>query len=245
MFRFLVREVAASSVVRWESLDRVPATVKIIGVVAVVGIAVWARSPLTLLALLSYPLITAFIARDLEAYLHALKAPLLPVLAIGGLSLLFSRLTIADVVAAVAVMLRIYALATTLLVFIATTHPLQLARFLERFHAPCWLLLSTILTWRLIPHTLRAADEAYAVARLKGDPLWRGLVATASTTLLRANSQVEALYIYGTGLSRLTLQPIVPSANRRNTLLHVIAVACSIVVCVLLEVFITPTVFQL
>ena len=224
MFRFIYRELSISTIVSRKSIDSVNVFIKSTILLTVIIASIIYNNPLQQLVLLLYPLCSIILSRDYRLYIHSLKAPLIPAMLVSSLYLVFSRLEYADILAAFNIGLRIIVIASSILVYIATTNPIHLAYLFEKLRLLKWAPLSTILTWRLIPYTMRVADEAYVVSRLKGDSLWRSLVSTTATLLVRADNLVQTLYFYTTesSVGDYTLKPLVSNWSRVNTIAYVL-----------------------
>lgn len=162
-------------------------------------------SPVQLALLMVFPALVSAMDRDPRMLYYAVRAPLIPLLAV---SLLTAALhpagffTPASLKYAVVLGLRLLVIASTLIVTMNVTHPHQLSSILSVLRAPLWLVEALESTWRLVPVTLRDADEALASARLKGLRPWAALTPLTAAALLRARSMAESLYIRGAGAGR-------------------------------------------
>ncbi len=218
MLRYLFREIYSSTISWNRSFDRVNVFAKITYTVLMITLAVIIDNILALAPLLLYALTISAITRDTGIAIHSYKAPAIPVIMVSLLTLLFTG----DPYQSILIGLRIMVVASAILSFFSSTDPMHLSYLLERLHLPKWIILSTLLVWRLIPLSMRILDEAYGIARLKGDPLWRSLVAATATLYLRSNSMVETLYIYGIEIEELSLKPIVRSYSGVSTAIYVL-----------------------
>lgn len=178
---------------------------KLAATLLVLGAAVKTSSLEVLGLLMLFPLAVSALDQDLRILYYAVRAPLIPLLIV---SLLTAALHPAGFFAPGSVMyaavlgLRLLAIASSLIVTMNVTHPQQVSSILSSLKAPQWLVEAVESTWRLIPVTLRDADEALASARLKGLKPWAALTPLTAAALLRARSMAESLYVRGAGAGR-------------------------------------------
>lgn len=218
MLKFLFREIYSSTISWSKSFDRVHIIIKISYLLLIILLASTISKIASMAFLLFHTIIVSIIARDYEIAIHSYKAPIIPMLVISVLTLLFTGNYLLSLI----VGLRILVIASAILSFFASTDPIYLSYMLEKLHFPKWMILSILLTWRLIPLSMKILDESYSIAKLKGDPLWRSLVSTTATLYIKSGCLVEALYIYGTEIEKVSLKPLVKKYSIQNTILYTI-----------------------
>ena len=224
MIRYIFREINISTTVKKDSIDKVNVLVKIIVTTFIIILSIVSNKLSSQLILLLYPLLMSLLSRDKSLYIHSIKAPLIPAVLVTAITLLFSKLTVADIINALTLGIRILVIAATISVFIASTSPFDLAYFLEKLHVPKWIALSIIMIWNIIPRSMKIADEAYTVSHLKKEPLWRSLISTIAVTLAKSHSQVEALYLAMTAeIKNVSFRPLTTTTSIINTITFILA----------------------
>ncbi len=224
MLRYIFREINISTIVKKTSIDRVNILVKIIVTTFIIILSIVSNKLSSQLILLLYPLLMSLLSRDKSLYIHAIKAPLIPAVLVTIITILFSKLTIIDIINALTLGARILVIASTISVFIASTSPFDLAYFLEKLRTPKWIILSIIMIWNIIPRSMKIADEAYTVSHLKKEPLWRSLISTIAVTLAKSHSQVEALYLaMTTEIKNVSFKPLTTTPSITNTITFILA----------------------
>ncbi len=219
MLRFMLREIYSSTITRSRGGDRVNIIVKSIVLIAILVLASIYSGYLELLVLMMYPIMLCTLSRDLDLLLHSLKAPIIPILLVSALTYIFT----ADIFSAITIGLRILVFASSILTYFSTTDPISLSYTMELLKLPRWIIVSTLLIWRLIPLSMRIVDESYSIARLKGDSIWRGLVAATATLYIKASGMTEALYMKSSYIEGFTLRPMVPEYSSRRTVAYTLA----------------------
>jgi len=233
MLKFLFREIYSSTISWNRSFDRVHIFIKISYLIIIILLAAIINDVIPMAFLLVYAIIISIITRDHEIAIHSYKAPILPLLMISLLTLLFTG----NYFLSLLIGLRILAIASTILSFFASTDPIYLSYIFEKLHLPKWTIISTLLTWRLIPMSMKILDESYSIAKLKGDPLWRSLVSATATLYIKSGHLVEALYIYGTEIEKASLRPLVKKYNIQNTILYSIFNSILIIIVIALLIW--------
>jgi len=233
VLKFIFREIYSSTISWSRSFDGVHIFIKISCLAIIIFLAAIINNILPMAFLLIYAIIISIITRDYEIAIHSYKAPILPLLMISLLTLLFTG----NYYLSILIGLRILAIASAILSFFASTDPMYLSYVFEKLHLPRWVMISTLLIWRLIPMSMKILDESYSIAKLKGDPLWRSLVSATATLYIKSSHLVEALYIYGTEIEKASLRPLVKKYSIRNTVLYTIFNSILIIVVIALLVW--------
>jgi len=230
---YILDKLYSASLLKRESLINSEPVVKTLSLVLVLIACIVFSDPILFIPLLLFPLGCVVLRRDLALFIEALKAPLPIASLIILVTGLFIPWTTSGFMYLIVLFMRIVLMASSILVFIATTNPIHIAYVLEKLRMPKWLVLSTIILWRLIPLVLAISSESCVVTKLKGDKLWRSLIASSAASLLRAVNLMETLYIRGAGLREFSLKPLIQDAEEKATLYYgivVVAVSASIMI---------------
>lgn len=220
---FILSELYASTIVRRGSMDNANVIVKTVSLISCIILSIIHNNPITVATCFMFPILVSILTRDPRLLIHSLKAPLIPATIIFLITLMFSPWDFMGLLGALTVFMRIMVIASCMLTYIASTNPFNIVYLCEKLKLPLWLRLSLILLWRVIPLTLLTANESYIVSRLKGDPIWRGLVSSTAVSMVRAANMVESLYVHGAGLRDFTVKPLIGVVRLRDTIYYALA----------------------
>ena len=199
---------------------------KICSIVIIFASSIMARTLISSIIVLSYPVIVTCLTKRVKVLLEALEAVIVPVALLIFFTWLLSPegiLNTASISRAMIVGLRVLSIALTLLTTFTYTNPLTLSVLLERYGTPIVLSQSIILTWRLIPLILKDFLEAFTSIKLRNYNIWESLTPLTAVSMERAFRVSETLYVKGFGWS--TKRTYIVSLGKFNEGLMLLAIA--------------------